>query len=58
MILKMSVLTNNRVLVDGRPVSMGELEEAICTISKEKDSTVWYYREDAAGEGSEGPVFG
>jgi hypothetical protein len=47
--LKISVLSTNEVLLNGKPVGPAELSAALATAAKEK-GTVWYYRENPAGE--------
>lgn len=46
-ILKVSVLANGSVLLDGKSISLAELGEALDAAPKQ-DAAVWYYRENAA----------
>ena len=48
-ILKVSVLANGDLLLDGHSVALGELEQALRQ-GAQSGSAVWYYRENAAGE--------
>ncbi|MBZ5580495.1 MAG: hypothetical protein LAP40_28415 [Acidobacteriia bacterium] len=48
-ILKVSVLTNGDVLLDGDPVTLSGLAEAMDAGPKE-GTAIWYYRENAGGE--------
>jgi hypothetical protein len=48
-ILKVSVLSNGTMLLDGNPVTLEALAEAMDAAPK-GDTQVWYYRENAAGE--------
>ena len=48
-ILKVSVLTSNAVLLNGIEVGPDELSAAFANAEK-NNGTVWYYRENAAGE--------
>jgi hypothetical protein len=48
-VLKVSVLANGTVLLDGNPVTLEALAEAMDAAPK-ADTAVWYYRENAAGE--------
>ena len=48
-VLKVSVLANGTVLLDGNPVTPEALAEALDGAPKD-DTAVWYYRENAAGE--------
>lgn len=47
-ILKVSVLGDGSVLLDGAPVVLAELETALDAAGE--GAAVWYYRENAAGE--------
>jgi hypothetical protein len=47
--LKVSVLANGNLLLDGRPVTLPDLEAALKNGARE-GAAVWYYREDAAGQ--------
>jgi hypothetical protein len=47
--LKVSVLANGAVLLDGNPVIPGALAEALDAAPK-NDTVVWDYRENAAGD--------
>ena len=48
-ILKVGVLANGSVLLDGRAIALAELAEAL-DAAPDGDSVIWYYRENAAGE--------
>jgi hypothetical protein len=50
-ILKISVLATDALLLDGQPVTLRELEQTIKEGAAAK-LTVWYYRENSAGEPS------
>jgi len=47
-ILKVSILAANEILLDGRTVTLDELEREMVLGASEK-AAVWYYRENAAG---------
>lgn len=47
--IKISVLTGGEVLLDGRPVTLDELDEALRRGAEQK-AVVWYYRENASTE--------
>ena len=47
--LKVSVLATDELLLDGQPVALPALEQALGQAPKD-DAVVWYYREDAAGD--------
>ena len=47
-ILKVSVLRDGSLLLDGAPATPGQLSEALHRAPR--DAVVWYYRENAAGE--------
>ena len=48
-IFKISVLADNALLLEGRPITIDELAQALDAAPKE-GAAVWYYRENAAGE--------
>jgi hypothetical protein len=48
-VLKVSVLANGTVLLDGNPMTLEALAEAL-DVAPKSDTAVWYYRENAAGE--------
>ena len=48
-IFKVSVLADNSVLLEGRPITVEELAQALDGAPKE-GAAVWYYRENAGGE--------
>jgi hypothetical protein len=48
-ILKVAVLADGRITVDGRPATMESLRESLKTLSQKKGA-VWYYREVAGSE--------
>jgi len=47
--LKVSVLSNGSVLLEGRPATLADLDAALAQTQKAKGQ-VWYYRETARGE--------
>jgi hypothetical protein len=47
LILKVSVLASGAVLLDGQPVQLEQLKQAL-EIARRDDGVVWYYREAAA----------
>lgn len=47
--LKISVLSSNKVILNGKAVSPDELSEALVAAAK-NNGIVWYYRENPAGE--------
>ena len=49
-ILKVSVLADGRLLLDGNPVTLTELSRAIQS-TPQTGAAVWYYRENAEGQG-------
>src|SRR5579862_4551075 len=46
--IKISVLAGGEVCLDGKPVTLRELEEALRRGAEQK-AVVWYYRENASG---------
>ena len=48
-VLKVSVLANGTVLLDGNPVTLEALAQAM-DAAPHGGTQVWYYRENAAGE--------
>ncbi|HEY1242136.1 MAG TPA: hypothetical protein VGF16_16345 [Bryobacteraceae bacterium] len=49
-VLKVSVLADGAVLLDGKPVTLSELAQAMDAVS-DRASVVWYYRENASSDG-------
>jgi len=47
--LKVSVLATGELVLDGQPVTLPALEQALGQATKD-DTVVWYYRENAAGD--------
>src|SRR5713226_301975 len=47
--LKVSVLATGELLLDGQPVTLPALEQALGQAPKD-DTVVWYYRENAVGD--------
>jgi len=50
--IKISVLANGEVLLDGQPVTLEELDEALRRGAEQK-AVVWYYRENPTAEAPE-----
>lgn len=44
-VIKVSVLSNNEVLVNGKPVSPSEFIEAL-SIAQDKQGGIWYFRQN------------
>lgn len=50
-IFKVSVLVNGELLLDGHPVTLAQLEQAMEQSAKANaNAVVWYYRQNAADE--------
>ena len=47
--IKVTVLSSGAILLEGKTITLGELEDAFKS-AKQRNAPVWYYREAAASE--------
>ena len=48
-VARISTLANGNVLLDGKPISLSDLDKALAAL-KTNHGVVWYFREDAQQE--------